>query len=76
MVISDHGVLKVTHMLALAGGQAAPPLDAQPLVGTFTSQGAGQRSSSMAVVQFVVLPASDDEGEGGGGALGPDDDAL
>lgn len=66
--ISARGVLKVTHMLTLAGGPLAPPLEAQPLLGTFTSQAAPQRTC---VVQFVVLPAEDAEG---GGVLGADED--
>lgn len=60
--ISSRGVLRVTHMLMLASGPAAPPpLEAQPLLGTFSSQGGPQR---MCVVQFVVLPHDDaDAGE-------------
>lgn len=66
--ISARGVLKATHMLTLAGGPLAPPLEAQPLLGTFTSQAAQQRTC---VVQHVLLPAEDAEG---GGALGADED--
>lgn len=67
--ISSRGVLKVTHMLTLAGGPLAAPVEAQPLLGTFTSQGAAQRTC---VVQFVVLPHDDAGGDGG--ALDGDDD--
>jgi len=35
--ISSRGVLKVTHMLTLAGSAAMAP-EPQPLMGTFTSQ--------------------------------------
>ena len=35
--ISSRGVLKVTHMLTLAGSAAVAP-EPQPLMGTFTSQ--------------------------------------
>ncbi|KAL4445781.1 hypothetical protein ABPG77_008980 [Micractinium sp. CCAP 211/92] len=50
--ISSRGVLKVTHMLTLAGGGLAPT-EAPALLGTFASQGSAQRTC---VVQFVIMP--------------------
>lgn len=38
IAISSRGVLRVTHMLTLAGGGPLAPLEAQPLLGTLTSQ--------------------------------------
>lgn len=38
--ISSRGVLKVTHMLTLAGGGVAP-VEVPPLLGTFSSQVCG-----------------------------------
>ncbi|KAL4425833.1 hypothetical protein ABPG75_009849 [Micractinium tetrahymenae] len=49
--ISSRGVLKVTHMLTLAGGGLVP-MEAPALLGTFTSQGSAQRTC---VVQFVIM---------------------
>lgn len=72
--ISSRGVLKVTHMLTLAtGALVAPPLEAPPLLGTFTSQGAGAPQSTC-VVQFVILPHDAEDGDGG--MLGPDEEGM
>jgi hypothetical protein len=38
IAISSRGVLRVTHMLTLAGGGPLAPLEAQPLLGTLNSQ--------------------------------------
>ncbi|KAL4859856.1 hypothetical protein ACK3TF_000122 [Chlorella vulgaris] len=53
IAISSRGVLRVTHMLTLAGGGPLAPLEAQPFLGTLTSQGHAQRTC---VSKFVILP--------------------
>ncbi|EFN57432.1 hypothetical protein CHLNCDRAFT_50963 [Chlorella variabilis] len=67
IAISSRGVLRVTHMLTLAGGAPLASLEAQPLLGTLTSQAHAPRTC---IVKFVVMPY-DEKGDAG---FGGDDD--
>lgn len=55
IAISSRGVLRVTHMLTLAGGAPLASLEAQPLLGTLTSQ-VGGACLSNAGVQACMCP--------------------
>lgn len=64
--IDANGVLKVTHLVPLAGqaGRAAPQASSWaaslPAMSAHT-QGGGMSGSQTAVVQFVSLPVEEDE---------------